>query len=111
MGKQKTTTADIDHSVMCCNRDCFKSHCARHWRNHNNTEAVNLNPYGEFKCPGYLPKVKRREYAGRDFMNDYLPVQGHTVVKVAPGGASWEFFVLTAEDESMTVLHHQEMGI
>ena len=58
MGKQKTTTADIDHSVMCCNRDCFKSHCARNWRNHNNTDAVNLNPYGEFKCPGYLPKFK-----------------------------------------------------
>ena len=60
---------------------------------------------------GYLPKEKKREYAGRDFMNDYLPVQGHTVVKVAPGGASWEFFVLTADDESMTVLHHQEMDV
>ena len=60
-------------------------------------------------CPGYLPKVKLREYAGRDFMKDYLPVQGHTVVKVAPLGVSWEFFVLTAEDESMTVLHHQEV--
>ena len=76
-----------------------------------NMTSRELYPGPRYLCPGYLPKVKRREYAGRDFMNDYLPVQGHTVVKVAPGGASWEFFVLTAEDESMTVLHHQEMGI
>jgi hypothetical protein len=39
-------------------------------------------------------------------MRDFLPVQGHTVVKVAPGGNSWEFFVLTAADESMRILHH-----
>ena len=63
-----------------------------------------------YLCPGYLPEIRRRDYAGRDFMRDFLPVQGHTVVKVAPHGASWEFFVLSAEDESMTVLHHQEMG-
>ena len=76
-----------------------------------NMTSRELYPGPRYLCPGYLPKVKKREYAGRDFMNDYLPVQGHTVVKVAPGGASWEFFVLTVEDESMTVLHHQEMGI
>ena len=76
-----------------------------------NMTSRELYPGPRYLCPGYLPNVKRREYAGRDFMNDYLPVQGHTVVKVAPGGEAWEFFVLTAEDESMAVLHHQEMGI
>ena len=74
-----------------------------------NMTSRELYPGPRVLCPGYLPGAKRREYAGRSFMNDYLPVQGHTVVKVAPGGASWEFFVLTAEDESMAVLHHQEM--
>ena len=74
-----------------------------------NMTSRELYPGPRWLCPGYLPKVKAREYAGRDFMKDYLPVQGHTVVKVAPQGASWEFFVLTAEDESMAVLHHQEV--
>ena len=78
-------------------------------RNLVNMTSRELYPGPRYLCPGYLPNVKKREYAGRDFMNDYLPVQGHTVVKVAPGGKSWEFFVLTAEDESMTVLHHQGM--
>jgi len=76
-----------------------------------NMTSRELYPGPRYLCPGYLPNVKKCEYAGRDFMNDYLPVQGHTVVKVAPGGEAWEFFVLTAEDESMAVLHHQEMGI
>ena len=74
-----------------------------------NMASRELYPGLRWICPGYLPKVKIREYAGRDFMKDYLPAQGHTVVKVAPQGASWGFFVLTAEDESMTVLHHQEV--
>ena len=69
-----------------------------------------LYPGPRYLCPGYLPKVKKGEYAGRDFMNDFLPVQGHTVVKVAPGGAFWEFFVLAAEDESMAVIYHKNMG-
>ena len=29
------------------------------------------------------------------------------VVKVAPGGTGWEFFVLSAADESMTVLYER----
>ena len=75
-----------------------------------NMSSRELYPGPRYLCPGYLPKVKKGEYAGRDFMNDFLPVQGHTVVKVAPGGASWEFFVLAAEDESMAVIYHKNMG-
>ena len=41
-------------------------------------------------------------------MDDMLPVQGHSVFKVAPGGSSFDLFVLTDEDESMTVLHHRQ---
>jgi hypothetical protein len=41
-------------------------------------------------------------------MRDFLPCQGHTVFKVAPGGRTFELFVLTDEDESMTVLHRRE---
>ena len=69
-----------------------------------NMTSRELYPGERYLCPGYLPEVKRREYAGRPFMNDFLPHQGHTVVKVAPCGASWEFFVLTAKDESMEVV-------
>ena len=65
-----------------------------------------LYPGKRVVCTGHLPEMRRRDYAGRDFMRDFLPVQGHTVVKVAPGGNSWEFFVLTAADESMRILHH-----
>ena len=67
-----------------------------------------LYPGERYLCPGYLPAVKRREYAGRPFMGDFLPHQGHTVVKVAPGGESWEFFVVSAEDESMKVLFNKK---
>lgn len=74
-----------------------------------NMASRTLYPGKRYICPGYLPAVKRDEYAGRDFMNDFLPVQGHTVIKVAEGGNSWEFFVLTAENESMEILHRQEM--
>jgi len=57
--------------------------------------------------PGFLPEVKRREYAGRDFMRDLLPVQGHSVFKVAPGGRTFDLYVLSDEDESMRVLWRQ----
>jgi len=70
-----------------------------------NMASRELYPGPRYVCPGHLPEAKRREYAGREFMKDFLPHQGHTVVKVAPGGVSWKFFVLTAEDESMEVLH------
>ena len=42
----------------CSNRDCFKSHCWRHWKNHDGAGASNLNPYGETMCPYYLSKFE-----------------------------------------------------
>ena len=75
-----------------------------------NMASRELYDGSRFICPGFLPDTKRLEYAGRDFMHDFLPQQGHTVVKVAEGGKTWEFFVLTAEDESMQILCHKEMG-
>ena len=74
-----------------------------------NMASRDLYPGERYICPGHLPAVKRREYEGRDFMKDFLPHQGHTVIKVAPGGESWEFFVLTAENESMEIIEHKEM--
>ena len=52
---------------------------------------------------GHMPDVKREHYAGRAFMKDVVPVQGHSVIKVAPGGKTFDAFVLTNEDESMRV--------
>ena len=52
-------------------------------RNLVNMTSRELYPGERYLCPGYLPAVKRREYAGRPFMGDFLPHQGHTVVKVA----------------------------
>ena len=74
-----------------------------------NMASRELYPGERFICPGYLPEVKRRAFAGRDFLADVLPVQGHVVVTVAPGGTGWEFFVLSAADESMTVAYHRAM--
>ena len=59
--------------------------------------------------PGYMPEMKKTAYAGRDFMRDILQVHGHSVFKVAPGGRTFELFVLTDEDEAMRVLHHRVM--
>lgn len=79
-------------------------------RNLVNMTSRELYPGDRYLCPGFLPEVKRLEYGGCPFMRDFLPHQGHTVVKVAEDGASWEFFVLTAEDESMEILEHKEMS-
>lgn len=70
-----------------------------------NMSSRDLYPGERFISFGCLPEGRRREYLVRNFMEDILPAQGHTVVKVAPGGAAWEFFVLSSEDESMGVLY------
>ena len=75
----------------------------------NNMASRNLYSGVRYICPGCLPEMRKHEYEGRDFLRDFLPHQGHVVVKVAPNGSSWEFFVLTAEDESMDILEHKEM--
>nr|DAR26200.1 MAG TPA: hypothetical protein [Caudoviricetes sp.] len=42
----------------CCNRNCWKDHCARHWKNHDGVDAWNLNPYDQTRCANYLPKFR-----------------------------------------------------
>ena len=49
----------------------------------------------------------REHYADRAFMKDVVPVQGHSVFKVAAGGKTFEAFVLTNEDETMRVLYRR----
>ena len=56
---------------------------------------------------GCLPKDRAVEYAGRDFMSVLPPAQGHSVIKVAPGGKTFDALVLSSEDESMRVLYHR----
>ena len=55
---------DMDKIEKCCNRNCFKNHCARHWKNHKDPDAWNLNPYDQSKCPKYLPKFAVRDRNG-----------------------------------------------
>lgn len=73
-----------------------------------NMSSRDLYPGERVILPGFLPDVKKSDYAGRKFMDDLLPVQGHSVFKVAQGGGAFDLFVLTDEDESMTVLHHRQ---
>ena len=73
-------------------------------RNLVNMSSRELYPGERVVLPGFLPEVKRREYADRDFMRDFLPVQGHSVIKVAPEGKTFRLFVLDSADESMRVL-------
>lgn len=77
-------------------------------RNLVNMSSRDLYPGERVILPGFLPDVKKSDYAGRKFMDDLLPAQGHSVFKVAQGGGAFDLFVLTDEDESMTVLHHRQ---
>ena len=54
---------------------------------------------------GDMPEMRRTHYADRPFMKDVVPVQGHSVFKVAPGGKTFDAFVLTNADESMRILY------
>ena len=60
-----------------------------------------------FVFPGFMPEVCRTQYKGRDFMADIVDVAGHRVFKVAPGGKTFEAFVLSAWDETMSILWHK----
>ena len=53
---------------------------------------------------GFMPFGKLEELAGKPYLADFSPAQGHAVVKVAPGGWTYDVYTLTAADESMTVL-------
>ena len=54
--------------------------------------------------PSFIPDVRREKYRGRAFMKDVLDIAGHRVFKVAPGGRTFEAYVLSSQDESMSVL-------
>jgi len=45
-----------DDGSRCGCTACFKYHCVRHRRNHKDKDAPDLNPYGEARCPRYLPR-------------------------------------------------------
>jgi beta-lactamase superfamily II metal-dependent hydrolase len=60
-----------------------------------------LYPGERIVCFGYVADCVRDVAAA--YGDDIPPVQGHTVVKVAPGGDSYRVFVLDASDEEMRV--------
>ena len=64
-----------------------------------------LYPGDRIVMLGNLPEMRRAHYADRPFMKDILPAQGHSVFKVAPGGKTFDAFVLTDTDESMRILY------
>lgn len=53
---------------------------------------------------GAMPKGRLAAFGDAAFVKDFSPRVGHQVVKVAPGGTSYEIFTLDAADESMRVL-------
>ena len=62
-----------------------------------------LYPGERIVCFGHIADCVRDVAAA--YGEDIPPAQGHTVVKVAPGGDSYSVFVLDASDESMRVLY------
>ena len=69
-----------------------------------NMASRELYPGKRFIMPGFMPDVCREAFKGRDFMADIVDATGHRVFKVAPGGATFEAFVLSAWDETMSIL-------
>ena len=45
-----------------------------------------------------------------DYGDDISPVQGHTVVRVPPGGSTYQVLILDASDESMRVIHSRDFS-
>ena len=57
-------------------------------------------------APGVFMPKKRLEMAGKLFLNDIAPESfeaGHMVLTVAPGGKTYSYAYVTADDESMKV--------
>ena len=69
-----------------------------------------LYPGDRFIMPGFVPGLCRDRFRGRDFMSDVVDVAGHRVFKVAPGGRTFEVFVLSAWDESMSILWNRKFS-
>lgn len=50
-----------DYRTLCCKRDCYKTHCFRHFKNHGKEgDFSDLNPYDEARCPWYLALFNTR---------------------------------------------------
>ena len=62
-----------------------------------------LYPGDRIVCFGYIADSVRN--VAEAYGADIPPAQGHTVVKVAPGGDTYRVFVVDASDESMRVLY------
>ena len=73
----------------------------------SNMTSRELYPENRIVMFGNMPEIRRTHYADRPFMKDIVPVQGHSVFKVAPGGKTFDAFVLTDKDESMRVLYRK----
>lgn len=55
------TCSNDNFGKHCCNPNCTKTHCAKHWENHQQIAvAEDLNPDNRFKCPAYAPRFKSR---------------------------------------------------
>ena len=65
-----------------------------------------LYPGDRIVCFGCVADCRKDVAAA--YGADIPPVQGHTVVKVAPGGDTFRVFVLDAADESMRVTYERE---
>ena len=72
-----------------------------------NMTSRELYPGDRIVMLGNLPETRRAHYADSPFMKDILPVQGHSVFKVALGGRTFDAFVLTDKDESMRILYRR----
>ena len=65
-----------------------------------------LYPGDRIVCFGCVADCRKDVAAA--YGADIPPVQGHTVVKVSPGGDTFRVFVLNAADESMRVTYERE---
>lgn len=65
-----------------------------------------LYPGERIVCFGYIADSVRDVAAA--YGADIPPAQGHTLVKVAPGGDTYQVFVIDASDESMRVLYSRK---
>lgn len=65
-----------------------------------------LYPGERIVCFGHIADSVRDVAAA--YGDDIPPAQGHTLVKVAPGGDTYRVFVIDASDESMRVLYSRK---
>ena len=67
-----------------------------------------LYPGERMVCFGHIAHCVKDIAAA--YGDDIPPVQGHTVVRVPPGGATFGVFIVDASDESMRVVYSREFS-